>query len=516
MAEARIGADVKGALIFSIVLTLLAVLVGDATLSHLIGIVVFGSIVFMMVRVPLRHSMMALMFLALTLENPSENFAAGHWQSPLFIVGAVYFLHLSVMSSIPVPLSGLEVLLGVLAVIALLRKSSGSKIDSAGRIATPQPLVKLAWLSFAGIAFVLLVGMARGGNFSMALWQVDRVVHLPVVFLLLHLALRGPKDHEALARVLISAAVVRACVAVYVVNTVVVPDYDGRPGQLAWATSHHDSILFACAFVVLISMMLERVGRRATRTALLLLPVLALGMVANNRRMVWVQIAMVFATLYFATPTNATKRKIKIAVLLLSPLILGYLAAGWDSKDGIFKPVAMVRSVVDPQSDASTLWRELENYDILFTMRHYWLLGAGYGNPYWEVVPLPEIPYELEKYLPHNSILGLWCFCGFLGYTALTLLWGAGVYFAMRAYRASQKPTDRVAALTSLGSVLVYMIQCYGDMGLGSWTGVFIVGAAVCVAGKLAVAVGAWPSSSKQPKKSVPAPVARPVEGQVA
>src|ERR1044071_7639783 len=103
MAEAKIGADVKGALFFSIVLTLLAVLVGDVALSHVIGIIVFGAIVFMMVRVPLRHSMMALMFLGLILENPSELIAAGHWQSPFFTVGAVYFLHLSVMSSIPVP-----------------------------------------------------------------------------------------------------------------------------------------------------------------------------------------------------------------------------------------------------------------------------------------------------------------------------------------------------------------------------------------------------------------------------
>src|SRR5262249_25006207 len=173
-----------------------------------------------------------------------------------------------------------------------------------------------------------------------------------------------------------------------------------------------DSILFAMAFVILLSMIMERAGRSSTRFALVALPILAAGMIANHRRMVWVQVAMVFMTLYLATPANPTKRKIKIAAWALSPFIFAYIGAGWESKAGIFKPVQTIRSVVDPQSDGSTLWREIENFDIIFTIKQYWLLGAGYGNGYWEVWPLPPIDYSLERYLPHNSLLGLWCFCG--------------------------------------------------------------------------------------------------------
>jgi hypothetical protein len=328
--------------------------------------------------------------------------------------------------------------------------------------------------------------------------------------------LRGPKDHVALAKVILASAIIKALMAVYIVNTVVVPpDENGQEGTLHWATSHNDSVLFACAFVILVSLMMERAGKKATRVALMILPVLAAGMLSNHRRMVWVQVAAVFLTLYFATPINPAKRKIKIAALALSPVALAYLAIGWDSKDSIFKPVQTIRSVVDPQADPSTFWREIENYDILFTIKQYWLVGTGYGNPYWEVMPLPAIDYSLEKYLPHNSVLGLWFYAGFIGYTAFTLLWGAGVWFAIRSYHASKKPTDRVAALACTGSVLIYMVQCWGDVGLGAWTGVFIVGAALAVAGKLAVAVEVWPSK-KVAKKPAPARVAAAVEGQVA
>jgi hypothetical protein len=319
-----------------------------------------------------------------------------------------------------------------------------------------------------------------------------------------------------MARVVVGAAIVRALFAIYVVNTVVVPpDENGQPGVLPWATSHHDSILFAGACVILIALMIERV-KGAGRLGLMILPVLAMGMLANNRRMVWVQVLMVFVTLYFATPTNPAKKKIKYTAFALSPFILAYLAIGWDAKGGIFKPVNMVRSVVEPETDASSFWRQIENYDILYTIKQFWLFGYGYGNQYWEVQPLPEIDYSLERYLPHNSLLGLWCFAGVWGYTAFTLLWGIGVFFAMRAYYATKKPTERVAALACIGSVLIYMVQCYGDVGLGSWTGVFIVGPAIAVAGKLAVSVGAWPSTKKAAKKPTPAPVNATVEGQVA
>ena len=113
--------------------------------------------------------------------------------------------------------------------------------------------------------------------------------------------------------------------------------------------------------------------------ALIIVPILVAGMVNNNRRMVWVQIGMVFLTLYLSTPINNVKRKVKRYALILSPVIALYLVAGWNSKAGVFKPVQTVRSVVDPASDASSMTREIENYDIIFTLKQYPVLGADTG-----------------------------------------------------------------------------------------------------------------------------------------
>jgi hypothetical protein len=105
----------------------------------------------------------------------------------------------------------------------------------------------------------------------------------------------------------------------------------------------------------------------------------------------------------------------------------------------------------------------------------------------------------------------LWAYIGVFGYTALTLLWVSGVYFAMRAYYNATDPSHRAAAMLCFGAVLIYLIQCWGDLGLGSWTGVMLVAPAVATAGKLAKAIGAW-GSSKPKVMSSQAPPAPTVQ----
>ena len=101
--------------------------------------------------------------------------------------------------------------------------------------------------------------------------------------------------------------------------------------------------------------------------------------------------------------------------------------------------------------------------------------------------------YELEPYLPHNSVLGLWAFTGYLGFTLIWLIPTVGLYVAARAYRLSTEPFDRTAALTCVCCVVVYELQCYGDMGLGSVISILLLAPSFAMIGKLAVKVGAWP-----------------------
>ena len=186
---------------------------------------------------------------------------------------------------------------------------------------------------------------------------------------------------------------------------------------LPQATTHTDSMLFAGAFCLVVAIMMEGAGPRYALVLLLLVA----GMIANHRRVVWVELAAGLALLAVMSRWTRTKRTIARVAVLASPIVALYTAAGWGSTGGFFAPVAVVRSVVDSKADMSTEWRDLENYDLFTTLREGPLLGTGYGHGYTEAVKLPDISqaYALERFIPHNSILGLWAYGGIVGFTAL-------------------------------------------------------------------------------------------------
>ena len=57
--------------------------------------------------------------------------------------------------------------------------------------------------------------------------------------------------------------------------------------------------------------------------------------------------------------------------------------------------------------------------------------------------------------------------------------------------------------------IVVYLVYCYGDLGLGTWTSVFTVAPAFAIASKLAVTTGAWPSRASAPVTRAQPVVAR-------
>jgi hypothetical protein len=504
-AQGKLGLDVKAALLTAAVLTVLASLVGESGFSIGTALIVVPLLIYAMCRVPVRLSMLTLMFFVFALPNPAEGLPT-KWTPPFYPLGGILLNHLNTVDRsidflAALPVSGLDIILCVLGLVVLFRRTSGSKVDSAGRAATPKPLMRLALLSIASTAFAWLTGLLRGGDFGMSLWQVVGVAYLPLVFLLFQEGLRGPKDHAALAKVLLTAVTYKCILAVYVVNTFTVPmnplTGSTRP---PYATAHNDSMLFAVAFVLILAPLIEGLGRRAKWvrwSAIVFLPILVAGTMANNRRLAWVQVALVYLTVYLVSRDSPIKRKIRRLTLIAAPLIAIYLNAGWDSQFGsLYKPARMMRSIVDPKSDGSTEWRELENVDLIATFRKNPLFGAGFGHPYEELVVLPAVDYSLEKYSPHNSLLGLWCYIGMIGYVGTTLLWMGGVYFAMRVYYRVSDAYHRVAALVGFGTVLVYLLQAWGDLGLGSTSGVFLMGSALAATGKLATATGQWVEGS--------------------
>jgi O-antigen ligase len=155
--------------------------------------------------------------------------------------------------------------------------------------------------------------------------------------------------------------------------------------------------------------------------------------------------------------------------------------------------VRHVRSVTDAKFDRSTWNRDVENFNLISMSRARPLLGTGFGHPYTETVRGDNISWFREyRFLPHNSILGIWAFGGLIGFTGLWATPVVGMLLAARSYLRSRSPEQRVTAFAAIASIMIYVLHCWGDIGFVEKKSIFLVGPALAGAAQLAVTTGAW------------------------
>jgi hypothetical protein len=473
------------------------VLLGLATL--VLAIVSNGSLIatflpavavmvgYVLVKVPLRHAALVYIALVITLDNPIDEFAAGQYKSPLYSFAALLSAPFNTVLPIDaLIISGLDVFLVVAFLVHAVRRAKGSPLDREGFVALPMPLIIAAWACLLALLMAALWGLWRGGSFRFLLWQVQRNIYLPLFFLLFQAIFPSAENYKTFLKLVLALACIRAMFALIL---------RGAFPDASYATSHADSMLFGTAFCMLVVRLLHGPSTREIWKNVGLLLVVMAGMVANDRRLVWAQVGVALAFVFFMTGWTQMKLRAVRGLLVASPFVAAYFTLGWNSGAKFFSPVATVRSMIDSKSDTSTMWRDLENFNLVSTYSQHPILGTGFGHPFEMAVKMPDITsaYELEPYVPHNSVVGLWAYTGYVGFTLIWVLPLVGMYFAARSLYLAREKSDRVAALTCFCCIVIYALQCYGDLGLGSVVAIFLLAPSLAMVGKLAVKVGAWP-----------------------
>jgi O-antigen ligase len=471
------------------VATVLAVLLGSGNIAIALAPSLLALVLCALWLLPLRITMVVLLGMAWAIESPTDIFADGRIHTPWEMLGRLLWAKLNlVIPFSPLVVSGFDFVALLLFVVVVHRHVQKSTIDRLGWVDTPSPLSSFAGLSVAAVLWMSLFGLIQGGSFRFLLWQCERWVYLPVVYALMRQGLRGPKDSRLVGQVVLGVGLFKALEAIAL--RLKFPSTE----LMSHATSHHDSVLFATCVGILMAFVLEMPTKRTLRFFAGLVPIYLWAMVANNRRLVWAELVMVAVFFWLVTPWRPLKRKLaRMAIYSALPLLL-YGGLGWNSDSGFFAPVQKARSMVDSNRDASTLWRDLEDFDLIFTFTESPILGSGFGHPFVEKIKLPDVTahYELEPYIPHNSVLGLWAFGGLIGFSLLWALFPVGIFFTVRAYRSARTPAERVTALGAAAVQICYLVQGYGDLGFGTWGPVFTVAASYALVGKLCIANGAW------------------------
>ena len=138
------------------------------------------------------------------------------------------------------------------------------------------------------------------------------------------MSLRGPRDYRIAGRLIVAAACIKAAMAVWIRFTLPSPylTSDGVMTEMHYATSHGDSLLFACAIIVLFVPLLYPPRARQLRWVLVTLPLIVAGLFANDRRIAWVQIALGLVVLVGMNLRQVLTRRVVLIGVALSPVVL--------------------------------------------------------------------------------------------------------------------------------------------------------------------------------------------------
>jgi len=213
--------------------------------------------------------------------------------------------------------------------------------------------------------------------------------------------------------------------------------------------------------------------------------------------------------MFVALRPGGVRRRLRLAGLLSLPLLALYVAVGEQQTSRIFAPVHALNTIWGDTADDSTLSRRIEDAGLVSTLAGNPLFGTGWGHEYKEIDTryAPELikRFPQYRYIPHNSMLGLAAFSGWLGFSLTWALVPVTLYLAVRTHRQAATPTEAQAGLFVAGLLPVYAVQAWADMGLQSLTAAVFLGSCVAVAGRLSVASGAWPGRRRAaPRRAAP------------
>ena len=305
-----------------------AVLSND--LSGVVATVLFGGVLMAAWVAPLRVTPLIVMFVGLAVDRPGD--AEERWASPFITIGSLVFHNLNKVVSVEaLKFSGAFLLLASLLMVRGHRIVCGRVRDTTDSHQLAAPVVWGIVVAVLTIAFSILSGWLRGGDIQMAKIQVQVYLQLLAAAYLFGVSLRGPRDYRIAGRLIVAAACIKAAMAVWIRFTLPSPylTSDGVMTEMAYATSHGDSLLFACAIIVLFVPLLYRPRARQLRWVLLTLPLIVAGLFANDRRIAWVQIALGLVVLVGMNLRQVLTRRLVLIGVALSPVVLAYVIAGW-------------------------------------------------------------------------------------------------------------------------------------------------------------------------------------------
>lgn len=426
-----------------------------------------------------------LIWLALTAEVKDEIFS-GKWETPLTWLGTAIF------PPSPIKLPVWDIMM--LAVLFIALGAKGASKDRA------KPVVKSMKVTLLSLGALWVWGVVRGGDIRQTMWQLHPFVIALTLAFLVSATCRTPKQIQTLGKVVLFAAVYRAIILIIFYFTVA----RGLNPPLAVMTTHADSALFVTGMLIVIANAIERRKLLAFVWMFALCIPLALAIKWNNRRLAWLSLMIGLALFYYVLPRTRFKRRMNWLMVAAVPLFAFYVVVGWGRQETYFKPVGAISTMFGKHEDTSSEMRDIENYNLVQTLKSNPVLGTGWGHEYEEVnvaISIKDV-FPQYRYIPHNSVLGLLAFSGLVGFGFAWQLFVVACYFLAISVRAAENSTVRMAGILGITTIATFIFQMWGDMGWNTLSADVLMAVAVGVATRVPVLSGVWPEVKPSESRS--------------
>jgi len=397
-----------------------------------------------------------------TMYNYPFNFNFSSIRSMLYVSDAMTF-------------SPLELCLLLTAVGWFLQAASARNWRLQGA-----PLLRPILLFGAFVAFGFFWGVSRGGDFTVAMWELRPLVYLVAMFVLASNLLDRPSQYVRLAWLVVLAVSIQNFFALYYYYGLSMAERDA----LEALTEHPTSLLYSFVFLLTLTLICVRSCSNVARFLLVLTCIPTMWVfVLSQRRAAFIALMAGFVVL--AIVLWLRRRTVFIALVPLAALaFVGYTAAFWNTSEGIGFGAVAVKSVIAPgdlseKDQSSDYYRQIENYDLVYTAKSD-PLGVGFGKPFYQPVPLPDISFFVfSEYIPHNSIMWIWLKLGFAGFVVLLFTIAAAIRAGTRAMMRLPTGNALAVSVTALAYIVMFVIFAYVDI---AWSAQTCLVLAVCFA----------------------------------
>ncbi|MFV0309607.1 MAG: O-antigen ligase family protein [Desertimonas sp.] len=356
----------------------------------------------------------------------------------------------------------LEVVLGLTWFIAVLRLV----FDPATRLRRGHlNMTMTVLLVLVAIGFVR--GIGSGGDFAVATVEVRPLLYLPALYLLMSVVFTRRKQYR------FAFGVALVAISIQSIGSLVY--YRALPAVerelLESLTDHPASVQINVLMVCLAGLVLFGAPRwQRGALIVLLIPATASYLLSQRRAAMvalFVGLIVLLIALYY-------RRRRRFWLIAPTAVVLGlvFLAATWNNAGPLGLPATAVKSAFFTDQLSSTdrnssMYRDLEAFNLWVTIRSSPLLGYGFGQPFIVAVPMPDISrfFDQWQYFPHNSVLWVWIKTGYFGFCTMLYLFARALQYGARSIMRAATSTDLTIVVTATAYIMMFIVFAYVDIG---------------------------------------------------